>query len=398
MRASTTSGMADNLAAGLGMAHLRRGREGFTPAEGILTGPATHGRLATRFPPRHTFSATELEQYATCPYQFFLERVLRVRPVEDIALAVDSRQRGQLAHATLATFHRRVNEAHGGPTSPVELAADEYDRLLAESLDATCTPNAANPVAAAFDEINRRTLIDWIDDYRRQHEQYDELWRKAGLRLSPTLFEVAFGQPGGGDDADDAAGRGLDAESRPMANAGDPSADRPLELQLDDQTVRIAGRIDRVDTGEAAGRTIYNVLDYKTSGWTRFRRDDVATGRALQLPLYAMAVGELLLGRSDAVPWQAAYWYLTDGGIKPRQALSMHETVGDDVTPTDDWRQIRAELTETVTALVEGMRKGHFPVYNADDHCTGHCPFSTVCRINQVRSLEKTWQPGRDCN
>ena len=54
---------------------------------------------------------------------------------------------------------------------------------------------------------------------------------------------------------------------------------------------------------------------------------------------------------------------------------------------------MRMQLEETVAALVRGIRRGEFPVHSTDDRCTGYCPYATVCRINQVRSLEKTWQP-----
>ena len=39
------------------------------------------------------------------------------------------------------------------------------------------------------------------------------------------------------------------------------------------------------------------------------------------------------------------------------------------------------------------MRRGEFPVWSDDENCTGRCPYSTVCRINQIRSLDKEWRP-----
>jgi len=44
------------------------------------------------------------------------------------------------------------------------------------------------------------------------------------------------------------------------------------------------------------------------------------------------------------------------------------------------------------------MRQGQFPVWSSDVHCTGFCEYATVCRINQIRSLEKTWLPPGDNN
>jgi len=49
-----------------------------------------------------------------------------------------------------------------------------------------------------------------------------------------------------------------------------------------------------------------------------------------------------------------------------------------------------------VLAYPVGWAAGEFPVHNEDRNCTGYCPYSTVCRVNQVRSVEqerqKTWK------
>jgi hypothetical protein len=102
---------------------------------------------------------------------------------------------------------------------------------------------------------------------------------------------------------------------------------------------------------------------------------------------------ELLLTGHDFMPWRAGYWYVRDAGFKSKQALAMYENSGGRLELTPDWEEIRNHLNETVAALVHGIRRGQFPVCSSDDNCTGRCEFSTVCRINHVRSLEKTWQP-----
>lgn len=222
-------------------------------------------------------------------------------------------------------------------------------------------------------EIDRRLLVRWTADYRRQHERYDKLWEACDAPLVPAWFEVSFGRE---------------------TDEGPPSTDRPLELSAASETIRISGRVDRIDVGRVAGQTVFNVVDYKTGGSARFSLEAVRAGTALQLPLYALAVAELLLADQQAVPWQAGYWYVRDDGFKPRQALQMHRPGDGGLVPSPEWEQIRATLAETVAALVAGIRGGQFPVCSADERCTGYCPYSTVCRINQVRSLEKTWQPG----
>jgi len=134
---------AENLLAGLQLTHLRRDREHFSAAEGILPGNAVQRDLAARFSAERTYSATELEQYAACPYRFYLERVLKLEAIEELTLSVDHAQRGRLAHNVLAALHRRINRSLGRAGSPAEADAEEYDRLLDEAIEEVLGPPGA---------------------------------------------------------------------------------------------------------------------------------------------------------------------------------------------------------------------------------------------------------------
>ncbi len=142
-----------------------------------------------------------------------------------------------------------------------------------------------------------------------------------------------------------------------------------------------------------AGKTVFNVLDYKTGGPIKLTPESIQAGTTLQLPLYALAAMELLLVDRDVRPWQAGYWYVREGGFKPRQALRMYRNDDGRIELEPEWEELRAGLGDTVVMLVRAIRRGQFPVCSADERCTGRCPYSTICRINQVRSLEKTCQP-----
>ncbi|OHB68918.1 MAG: hypothetical protein A2V70_09190 [Planctomycetes bacterium RBG_13_63_9] len=76
----------------------------------------------------------------------------------------------------------------------------------------------------------------------------------------------------------------------------------------------------------------------------------------------------------------------------------MYTRDDDALVPEPGWEETRGTLDETVVRLVLGMRSGQFPVVNTDEQCTGNCPYKTVCRINQVRSLQKRWQPTTSSN
>ncbi len=368
---SPLSPLPSPLAAGLELIHLRQDRERFGPAEGILQSDAAMCYLAAKFHPQHIFAATDLERYASCPFRFLMERVLAVEPVEELALEVDVLERGRIVHDILAAFHQAVNRRLGRPASPLELDPAEYEATLAEAMRSSLPPEPTNPVQAALREIDRRLVVEWLSHYREQLEKYDAEWRDFDVPMAAELFEVSFGR----------------------ANAEPPSTDQPFEVLREGQAIRVSGRIDRIDTGTVAGTTALNVIDYKTGGSIAISADTIAAGTTLQLPLYAIAAMELLLADRDAIPWRAGYWYVRDAGFKPRQALRMYRNDDGRIELDPAWENIRAGLGDIVAGLVRSIRAGRFPVCSRDENCTGYCPFNTVCRINQIRSLEKTCQP-----
>ena len=362
---------ADNLLAGLQLTHLRRDREHFSPAEGILPGKDVQRDLIARFSAERTYSATELEQYAACPYRFYLDRVLKLKQVEELTLSVDHAERGRLAHNVLAALHRRINRSLGRAASPAEADADDYARLLDEAIEEVLVPPGAAGFRAALREIDRRWTLQWIGDYLDQHRRYDKLWQQCDAPLTPEFFEVSFGREG--------------EEGDPL---DPPSTGRPLELLTPGQPIRLAGRIDRIDTGSMAGRTVFNVIDYKTGNPKTFKLESVVHGTMLQLPVYALAVARLLLDDRDSVPWQIGYWYVRQRGFA---AKPLHARDGEDLMPESLWSEMCEALPVTIGGLLDGIRRGEFAVFSQDQYCTGYCPFATVCRIHQIRALGKTW-------
>jgi len=363
-----------NLTAGLKTIILRQERCDFGPAEGILRGKAAHEFFAREFSSTRSFTATELEQYAACPYRFLLEKVLKLEPLEDIALELDVLERGQIVHGVLALFHRSVNESLGRPGSPLELAAEEFDRLLHKALEDSLPRPSSNPVHRALGEINRRLIAKWLAEYRKQCESYDKLWTAYDRPLVPEFFETSFG------------------ESK-HKDAAAIAIERVLEFPDGNATILVSGRIDRIDTGTLAGINVFNILDYKTGAVPKFSPEDVKRGITLQLPVYALATAELILNDRDARPLQAGYWHIGKDGFKSRQTLIMFEFSDGRLERTADWENSRAYMTEIIPILKRSISGGDFRVYNPDQRCTSYCPFSTLCRIRQIRSLEKTWTP-----
>ena len=379
-----------NLAAGLRLLYSRQDRERFGPAEGVIRGAEARRVLAAEFSPQRTFSATELERYAYCPFRYFVERILEIEPVEDLTLEFDVLNRGRVAHDVLSHFHQQVNERLGRPASPLELDPAEFDALLADAVEKSLPPTPGNPVAAALWEIDRRLVVEWMSGYRAQVEKYDGQWKGFDVPPAPELLEVSFGHPHA---AQPPSAVNIPPPQPRAAVPHCDTASKPLEFTVGAETFRISGRIDRIDVGRIAGQEVFNVLDYKTGGAIRLEAESIRAGTTLQLPLYALAVVDLLLAGRDALPWRAGYWYVRDAGFKPRQALRMYFAEDGRIELDPVWEEIRDGLGDTVAELIRAIRRGSFPVCSADERCTGRCPFNTICRINQVRSLEKTCRP-----
>ena len=365
--------LAANILAGLLVTHERASGQGFGPFEGLLTSDAARAQLAERFGPRHVWSPSHLEQYGACPQQFFLDRVLRLSPLEDLSLATDHLTRGARLHDALAEVHRRINERRGS-TSPAVAAVDELAELSPAVVAELLRPRPSDtPLAAALRDVDHQLLDAWLLRYLRQFEAYEALWTRLERPLVPAHFEVSFGL---------------------SRKAADPlSTLEPLVLAHFDQELLLAGRIDRIDLGQAAGRAVFNVLDYKSGKSQRHSKKAIDQAQALQLSLYCLAAEELLLADRGAAPWCIGYWFVAGAGFPKNQAESLFEESSGELRPTVGWESLRRDVIARVFSLVAGIRGGQFPMINDDPRCTSQCDFHTVCRVNQARSLEKAWNP-----
>lgn len=361
------------LTAGLAVNELRRGGS-FGPFEGLLLGDAARKLLARRYGPDRIWSASQLEQYATCPFQFLLDRVLRAQPLVDFALEIDFAKRGGWLHATLAGVHRRLNDEAGRPQGlPAEFSATlrEY---FAEALGAAVERESADtPMALALREIVCRVILRWSEQYHEQHRVYEQQHVEFDAGPLPAHFEVSFGLP-------------LTEKTPP------PSTSAALELWAAGESIRVSGRIDRVDLGEHRGQAVFNVIDYKTGRAPKLNSAEPVDGTALQLDLYALAAQRLLFAES-AVAARAGYWGIRDKGFKA--SLAMCQSTERGVVPDASWEARCREVENKVVELVRGIRGGAFPVYSRDEECTSHCDYRTVCRVNQARALEKAWPTPR---
>jgi ATP-dependent helicase/nuclease subunit B len=360
-----------NLVAGLNAIVARGGHE-FGAFEGVLSSDQAKAALGKRFDPSHCWSVSRLERYASCPFQFYLSSVLRIKELPDLNLSTDYRQRGALVHDALAELHRKLME-NGQSGRPSE--CDSFNQLSDDTL-AVVFENIrpGSQLEKALRTIDLRLITQWMQQYANQHQQYDRPAKEPENTLRPAHFEVSFGLKRGRKDQID-----------PL------STEEPFTLVGEKESINLAGRIDRIDVGLVDGQVVFNIIDYKSGMKKRITNVEIEAGLALQLPLYAMAVQELLMIDRRAVPWRVGYWYLKEKGFESHSLPQLFEIGKAGPQETELWKELRGTLLARVFALVRGIRSGEFPVYSLDDNCTGICEYRTVCRIGHVRALGKQW-------
>jgi RecB family exonuclease len=370
---SSTKQVAASIDSALRLYALRTNRDAFGPADGLLTSPAIRARLARRFGPQHLWSPSQWESFARCPFNSLMGDVLQLEPLGELTLETDAARRGSLMHRVLAQVHRDLQSEDGGRAAfsrrdPTTVAA-AFERALVAELGEE--PRAG--LDGALEELDRRQIAKWSEQYIEQHATYDQAWQTLDQAPLPTYFEFRFGPP-----------RSDESE------AEDPrSTAEPFLLDLGQEQIRVTGRIDRIDVGQAGGQTVFNVIDYKSGRRPTLTIEKMESGERLQPPLYVMAAQVLLFAENKGQPLWAGYWSM-DKGMTASAQYSL-KCYGDDGKAAEQWKSLQESVVSTIRRFVSDIRTGNFPVFSSDEHCTSYCNFATVCRIAQVRSLGKQW-------
>lgn len=294
------------------------------------------------------WSATRLEAWAACPMRFFVERLLGVQELDDPEELerVSALDRGNLMHAVLREFF-----------------ADETARRLDPSDAGALRERLAGLVTGALDDFERSGLTGypllWDLDRARIVEELGEwltfeLHRRDDRR--PTSFELRFGR------------------SADPRRAEDPdSTERPARLDLPGGgEVLFGGYIDRIDWD--AERCRARIVDYKSGRVPGRKTVDLDGGRALQLPVYRLALEAIRPGASAA---DAEYLHLS-GEVTSR--------------PLDDatFHELLDGLRRVVPVLAQGIRDGAFwarPDESGRNGC--RCPHASICGADRVHRFER---------
>jgi CRISPR/Cas system-associated exonuclease Cas4 (RecB family) len=325
----------------------RRWLDGWTVADGLVKPiPLARDALAAHALDARSYSPTALQNYAACPYKFYLYAIWRLSPREEPEAIeeLDPLQRGSLVHEVQFELFGVLRDVGLLPVTPENLDTvwEHLDRVLAE-------------VAARYeDDLAPAIERVWRDGVQSVRADLREWLRRASEDASgfvPWRFELSFGLPGR-HDADPA------------------SSDAPVYL---DAGLCLRGSIDLVERADD-GRL--RVTDHKT-GKERFRTGGVVDGgRALQPVLYALAVERLF---PDAQVESGRLYYCTStGGFEEREV------------PLDDTAREAARLV--AKSVGDAMEEPFLPAAPDKGACQW-CDYRPVCGPYEELRTAKKYSP-----
>jgi RecB family exonuclease len=298
-----------------------------------LSAPRPEGRaaMAGHQLSERSFSATALQDFASCPYRFALRTIFGLSPREEPEAIeyLDPMSRGSLIHDTQYEVLTELRNSGKLPLTPASLPAAR------DILDATLDIVAARYADDLCPAIPR-VWNDAVAAMRTDLQQWLRLASEDGAWV-PHRFELAFGL-------------------RAADGRDEHSTEEPAAL---DCGIQLRGAIDLIE--EAADGTL-RVTDYKT-GKARVPPGTVVSGgAALQPVLYALAAEKLFPGQTVV---SGRLWYCTStGGFK--------ETV---VELDDLARRSAQVLAETLDRRLERV---DLPAVPREGACRW-CDYAAVC-------------------
>ncbi len=296
------------------------------PYEGDIPGADVDWLIA----PDREWSPTRLDSYRTCPFQFFAGYALGLYELDEEREQADAATRGTVIHEMLDQAIRPLI-GRGAPLNS-ETAGEVIEHLRTHG-------RVIWDSAPARHAFGRTAL--WRYEWEQTIDQIESLVRREAAQSEALgLTSVAGGEQ--------------------QFSTLLPGVDPPM---------RIGGRVDRIDYGPQ----LIQIVDYKTG--RPIERREVASGRLLQLQLYAIAARENL----PEARLVARYAFLRP----PREEWALDSADSADATIIEEAVRVAADVRDQIGT-------GAFAVSPQVPVCPTYCSFIHVCRVNSF-SRSKSW-------
>lgn len=296
-------------------------------------------------------SASRLEEYAKCPYFFFLKRVMNLEAWEEQepTEGMDPLERGLAVHAILESF---LKDFCGEKF--LETSVEDLQRLLEQRALENLERSRPAGMPDLLWEIEREGLLEMLGNWLKFEKE------RSTAGMIPFQLEQLFGE--------------FSPEERFPA----------FQVQAGRHLFSFRGRIDRVDVSRNGKHAL--VIDYKTGtlpeSMTRVARSPLMSGEKIQVAVYrgALSVLEEFAGVETA---EGEYLHLQpkDGRIVP---CSFTE---------EEMQQASVELPRILKMIGNGIESGLFHIRTKgtvwpNGHCD-FCDFLPICGKDRIQREER---------
>ena len=335
-----------------------------------------HTTLSSPLLAEHTFSASQIRMYLSCPLQFFYGRILRIEVEEPGVFS-----QGSMLHEVLCAT------VGDGRLAEVDLRGRERPAWLADGQRLKRRVSAA--FAAAWD--GQPVDLPGGGRYTPTHRWSDrfehELRRRAVKHWAEQTLE-----------------RWAEFESEKMAADGERQPvllEVPFTLTIG--SYRVIGRIDRIDAIHTKAGVSYELIDYKTGTSSngslaaqtkKFLPEAGETAADYQLPLYALGA---MRGLKDfnLTPNRLSYVFLDslergkrgDFSAEARRTLSLE--VGSELNRKQGMIPPNMLQNEITAGLIQTMNNMSVSPYPAKPgrYCDW-CDFRAACDRGRTQTNE----------
>lgn len=307
------------------------------------------------------FSPTTLEIFGTCPFKFFMSKVLELESLEEPEMAemIAAVDLGTLYHNILRDFYHALIEKGYFATktreiNPIELLQSIAQKYFTELEQQIPIPS---PIIWEIEKEEILTLltkfVTWDLEQIKQ-TGYVPTYLEKTVKLSPQndLFKLI-----------------------------------PEHFkQGDTSKIAFKGKIDRIDMRQDGNMVSFRVIDYKSG---KFLKDNllksVIRGQRSQLPFYIIMAEHLLseaikkgrISKGQVELDEASLVYVGEAMEEKKGQVSPQKKTID----RTDWMACKEQYWETLREFLHIIREGIFPISPAEDtqRCEW-CEFATTCR------------------
>ncbi|HQU30634.1 MAG: exodeoxyribonuclease V subunit gamma [Planctomycetia bacterium] len=328
-----------------------------TPYDGIVGDMSTWWNGAAY----QSISPTTLETFGTCPFKFFMRKIMEIEPLEEPEMSevIAAMDLGALYHNILRDFYNTLIEERYFTTSTKKINTRELLHSIAQKYFTNIEQQTPVPYPIIWEIEKEEILVLLTQFIAWDLEQIEKtgyiptyLEKTVKLRLQNDLHKLI------------------------------PESFK----QGENLKIVFNGKIDRMDIKKEKNAISLRVIDYKSG---KFLKENIMRyairGQKLQLPFYIIMAEHLLSEKIKK-------GHIPQGQIKIDEASFVYvaehtrEKTGQTSPQTktldsDNWMNYKEQYWDTLREFLKIIREGIFPVSPSEDtqKCEW-CEFATTCR------------------